>query len=380
MSRILVVDDDRDLRFVVISGLRRRGHDVEEAESGAEALRKATVGVFDAAVVDYQMPPPDGLELLSHLRQMQPRCVRLLMSGSLAPRVLMDAVNRGEVARVIEKPFETAPFVAIVEETIAARARQQDLYVEAMQEGFAAQRRFLEECLTGNLLRLALQPIVSATDTCVQGYEALLRSSHAVLSTAIRVIAAAEIQDMLDRLADRVACCVRSHLETLPEHTNLFVNVHPRELTDVDRVRRRFEPLRPWSDRIVLEITERSHVMQIMHWREAVNYLTGAGFRIAVDDLGAGYNSLSVLAELQPAFAKVDMSIVRHIDRDERKQRLVELLSRFAHATGAQLIVEGIETEPEAQVVRRLGADLLQGYLFGRPTDAPLTTTPSGHR
>ncbi|MHB8816069.1 MAG: EAL domain-containing protein, partial [Steroidobacteraceae bacterium] len=74
------------------------------------------------------------------------------------------------------------------------------------------------------------------------------------------------------------------------------------------------------------------------------------------------------LAELHPAFAKVDMTIVRNIDTDMRKQRLVELLSHVAKATQAQLIVEGIETQAEAAVVTRLGADYLQGYLFGHPT------------
>ena len=74
-----------------------------------------------------------------------------------------------------------------------------------------------------------------------------------------------------------------------------------------------------------------------------------------------------MLAELRPAFAKVDMTIARDIDSDIRKQRLVELLSQIARATQSQLIVEGIETEAEAAVVTRLGADYLQGFRFGRP-------------
>ena len=78
MARILIVDDDDDadvrrmLRFV----LQRSGHEIEEAEDGSEGLRKAVAGTYDAAVVDYQMPPPDGLELLGQLRELQPRCVR----------------------------------------------------------------------------------------------------------------------------------------------------------------------------------------------------------------------------------------------------------------------------------------------------------------
>ena len=94
---------------------------------------------------------------------------------------------------------------------------------------------------------------------------------------------------------------------------------------------------------------------------------------IYVDDLGAGYSSLSVLAELQPAYVKVDMSIVRNIDTDSRKQRLVDLLVRFADATDATLVAEGVETEAEAAALRDCGAHLLQGTAYavarGRSTD-----------
>jgi|SRR5579872_3030842 len=368
MSRILVVDDDAGLRNVLRSMLLRIGHDVETAGDGTEALAKAATGDYDAAVVDYQMPPPNGLDVLNRLREMQPKCVRLLMSGTLDLPVVMDAVNRGEVTRVIQKPFDRHKIVSALDEAIAARTKLRELYIGALNDGFELRRRHLEECLSGGLLSLASQPIVRAGDSVVHGYEMLLRSKHTALNTAMGVVAAAETYDMLGRLAGRVCDLVHGALQVLPADLDLFVNVHPGELAEVAEVRKRFEGLSPWSGRIVLEITERSDVLQIMNWRAAVDFLTGAGFRIAVDDVGAGYNSLSVLAELQPAFIKVDMSIVRNIDRDERKQRLVELLSRFARATQAQLIVEGIETPAEAATASRLGADFLQGFLFGHPT------------
>ena len=118
----------------------------------------------------------------------------------------------------------------------------------------------------------------------------------------------------------------------------------------------------------MIEITERSNVLEQRDWGDAIEWLSGAGFRIAIDDLGSGYNSLSVLADLQPAFMKVDMSIVRNIDREERKQRLVELLRRFAQAIDSRVVLEGIESEADAATPRRLGVDLLQGYPFGRPS------------
>ena len=94
---------------------------------------------------------------------------------------------------------------------------------------------------------------------------------------------------------------------------------------------------------------------------------TMTGWATAVDDLGAGYSSLSVLAELQPQYIKVDMSIVRNIDREARKRRLMEMLYRFSDATGSSLVAEGVETEDEEATVRACGAPLMQGYLFGRP-------------
>ena len=372
MSRILVVDDDAGLREVLRSLLVRIGHEVETAVDGTEALSRAVSADYDAAVVDYQIPPPNGLDVLNRLRDIQPKCVRLLMSGTLDLPVVEDAVNRGEIARVIRKPFDRESFITALDGAITGRAKLRDAYIGALREGFDRQRRQLEECLSSDVLTLALQPIVRAADSTVAGYEALLRCRHPGFDSPVALIAAAESQRMLPRLADRVADLAVRALSALPADCSLFINAHPAELADADEVRRRFARLAPWAERIVIEITERTDVLQIMNWHDAVDHLTGSGFRIAVDDLGAGYNSLSVLAELHPAFAKVDMTIVRDIDSDMRKQRLVELLAHVARATQAHLIVEGIETQAEAAVVRRLGADYLQGFLFGRPaTELP---------
>ena len=368
MSRILVVDDDAGLRDVLRSILLRIGHEVETAVDGTEALAKAVSADYDAAVVDYQIPPPNGLDVLNRLRDMQPRCVRLLMSGTLDLPVVEDAVNRGEIARVIRKPFDSQSFISALDGAITGRAKLRDAYIGAQREGFDRQRRELEECLSSSMLTLALQPVVRAGDSAVVGYEALLRSRHPAFDTPMALICAAESLGMLGRLADRVAECAAHILTVMPADSSLFINAHPAELADEAEVRRRFGRLAPWAGRIVIEITERADVLQITNWHDVVDFLTGAGFRIAVDDLGAGYNSLAVLAELHPAFAKVDMTIVRNIDTDMRKQRLVELLSHVARATQAQLIVEGIETQAEATVVTRLGADYLQGFLFGHPT------------
>jgi EAL domain-containing protein (putative c-di-GMP-specific phosphodiesterase class I) len=173
---------------------------------------------------------------------------------------------------------------------------------------------------------------------------------------------------MLPELGQAVSKYAAGWMTQIPPGIKLFMNLHPDELADPDGMCRSLQPLQPWAESVVLEITERSRLQGIEAWDESVERVTAMGFSIAVDDLGAGYSSLSVLAELQPSFIKVDMSIVRGIDCDPRKQRLVDLLCRFADATNATLIAEGVETKEEATSLRECGAHLLQGYLFGKPS------------
>ena len=100
--------------------------------------------------------------------------------------------------------------------------------------------------------------------------------------------------------------------------------------------------------------------------------LSEQGFSVAVDDLGAGYNSLSILADLQPRYIKMDMSLVRNIHAEPRKQRLVQLITTFAAATNSISIAEGVESDEERKALLDCGTQLLQGYFFARPsTESP---------
>src|SRR5690606_14204990 len=128
----------------------------------------------------------------------------------------------------------------------------------------------------------------------------------------------------------------------------LFVNLHPEQLGDPARLAADLEPLAPHASRITLEITERSRLQDIARWDESVRLVGDAGFSVAVDDLGAGYSSLIMLADLQPQYIKLDMSLVRNLHEEPRKQRLVQLMVTFAEATQALAIAEGVESEDEA--------------------------------
>src|SRR5688572_28675703 len=108
--------------------LRGTGHEVTSATGARAALHLLATTPFDVALVDYRMPVRNGLEVLLTIRELQPQCVRILVSGALELPVLIDAVNRGEVNRVMEKPFRSDTLLALIAEALEARTRVEELH------------------------------------------------------------------------------------------------------------------------------------------------------------------------------------------------------------------------------------------------------------
>jgi EAL domain-containing protein (putative c-di-GMP-specific phosphodiesterase class I) len=121
------------------------------------------------------------------------------------------------------------------------------------------------------------------------------------------------------------------------------------------------------ADRIVLEVTERVSLDRIKDVRRRVQGLREIGFRIAVDDLGAGYAGLASFVQLEPDLVKLDMSLTRGVDKNATKQRLVSSMTQVCRDMGLLIVAEGVETAAERDTLCELGCDLLQGYFFGRP-------------
>jgi EAL domain-containing protein (putative c-di-GMP-specific phosphodiesterase class I) len=169
-------------------------------------------------------------------------------------------------------------------------------------------------------------------------------------------------------------------MQDVPGSGNVFVNLHPRDFADPDLVGED-GALTPFAKHIVLEITERSAPDQIPDLGKSIARLRSLGFRLALDDLGAGYAGLSSFAWLEPEVVKVDMSLVRGIDKSVVKQKLFRSIHSLCGDLHADLIAEGIETVAERDCVCFLGADLLQGYLFARPARGfpPVSREPLRH-
>jgi EAL domain-containing protein (putative c-di-GMP-specific phosphodiesterase class I) len=180
------------------------------------------------------------------------------------------------------------------------------------------------------------------------------------------VVDAAERLGSLERLGRKVRSLAAAAMSGAEPGTSLFINLHPHDLTDVEL----FEStnaLSQMASRVVLEVTERAAIEEVDGIERRVNQLRERGFRIAVDDLGAGYAGLSSFALLEPEIVKLDVSLLRDIDQSPVKQKLVASMTSLCKDMGFLVVAEGIETIAERDCVVALGCDLLQGFLFARP-------------
>ncbi|MDR7279272.1 sensor domain-containing phosphodiesterase [Catenuloplanes atrovinosus] len=120
-------------------------------------------------------------------------------------------------------------------------------------------------------------------------------------------------------------------------------------------------------DRIVVELTEQEKLDDLTEVRAALAPLRERGLRVAIDDVGAGYAGLNRVVQLRPDIIKLDIGLVRGIEEDEIRQALSRALISFAQGSGSKVIAEGVETPGELRILRGLGADYGQGWIFSRP-------------
>ncbi|WP_159881573.1 bifunctional diguanylate cyclase/phosphodiesterase [Paenibacillus puerhi] len=234
-------------------------------------------------------------------------------------------------------------------------------------------REELEHIIQQQSIRSVYQPIVSLRDGEIAGYEALTRGPEdSRFRSPLPMFSIAEQEGLLyplDRLARAKAI---EGVRLNHEKQLLFINVSAEILNDP-----LFAPgktlelltargLRPSN--VVFEITERSSIEDFASAKRVLDHYRQQGYRIAIDDAGAGYSSLQAIAELGPDYIKADKSLIAGMHRSKSKEYILETLVTFADKLGIYLIAEGIESPDELMKLTRMGVHYGQGYLLGRPS------------
>jgi EAL domain-containing protein (putative c-di-GMP-specific phosphodiesterase class I) len=238
--------------------------------------------------------------------------------------------------------------------------------------------QWLINLLGAGRLTSFFQPIVMAkSPATIYGHEALLRglSTEGDLIPPQRLFESARDAGLIFQLdlAARRSAIACAHAHGL--RGKLFVNFAPTAIYDpASCLRSTVAAVDQTSiarSDVVFEIVETERAHDPKHLSNILDYYRGAGFRVALDDVGAGYSSLNLIHELRPDLLKLDMELIRHVDQDPYKARLVANLLDVANALGIDTLAEGVETEGERDWVAHHGATYLQGFLFARPAAAP---------
>ncbi len=227
----------------------------------------------------------------------------------------------------------------------------------------------LGEILRGRLVHSVFQPLVDLRDESVVAYEALARGPHGELASPDRLFAVARRLGRLQELDElcRWTAITEAGAAGMAAPLTLFVNVEPEALQLVS-----LASLLELMDgtghglQLVLEITERALAFQPAELMRSVQRLREAGWRIALDDVGADDLSLAFMPLLRPDVVKLDMQVVQSRP-DAAVAQLMNAVNAYAERSGCLLLAEGIETREHLAVARSLGAEVGQGWLFGRP-------------
>ena len=226
----------------------------------------------------------------------------------------------------------------------------------------------LAEYMTPELITVAFQPIVDMENRTVYSYEALLRGSGGESAgTLLQSVSADQIysfdeacRDKAIRAAARLGIECRINLNFLPN--SVFGSGQYIDAS-LESARQAGFPI----DRIILEVTEGEVIEDGPQFARLLNAYRRHGLMLAIDDFGAGYAGLNLLAEFQPDLVKLDMSLVRGVHTNGPRQAIVRGIWQVCNDLGIDVIAEGVETRSEYDWFADQGVRLFQGYFFARP-------------
>ena len=232
----------------------------------------------------------------------------------------------------------------------------------------------LDMIIDGGLIKPVFQPIVSLKDGEIMAYEALSRISEPGLEMNIEAMFnQAEKAGRLWGLESLCRSKALAKLDLKPRLKKLFLNVNPNIINDENfkngLTRKFLVEYGAETDEIVFELTERVAVIDMNVFLNSVAHYRGQSFNIAIDDMGSGFSGLNMMVRVQPEFVKLDMNLVRHIDKDNIKISLCRAFREFCQSENINLIAEGIETEEELKTLVQLGVPYGQGYFLAPPEE-----------
>lgn len=235
----------------------------------------------------------------------------------------------------------------------------------------------LKEIITLGTLTTHFQPIVDVKKNEIYGYESLARAvdEDGSLIYPDKLFTWAKEGDMMFFL-DRA--CRETSLKTAAVkniRSKVFINFVPTAIYDPEHC---LQSTVKWAKQlnfdpknIIFEVTESEYVEDLDHLKRILDFYKSQGFMVALDDVGSGYSSLNMISKLLPDIVKVDRATIDYIDTNVANQSIFKAIVQIAKENNILVLAEGIERVQELEFCAKEGADLAQGYYFGKPLAEP---------
>lgn len=377
--RAMVADDQPFVRHTIVKFLTGLGvRDVVEADDGdaAVAILDDPASAVDILFCDLQMPGRDGIEILRVLSELNSDTAIVIISGEDA-ELLTAAVKLGEeqglhVLGSLEKPATVEKVRAFMAQLVASPGKK------SFRQSAEYNQNDLRKAIDGGQIIPHFQPKVNMASREMISVEALARwrhPEHGLVSPGLFIPLAEQsglIDDLTNTMLEQsVRQCVAWEAEGISVQLAVNLSVDSLERLDLPEhlvglvEKAGFKPAQ-----IVLEVTESRISDNPTTLLDIATRLRLKRFMLSIDDFGTGFSSLQQLQRLPFTELKVDQAFVTGAGQDKTARSILESSIDLAQKLGMKIVVEGIETKDDWDLVSALGCDLAQGYFIARPMPA----------
>jgi EAL domain-containing protein (putative c-di-GMP-specific phosphodiesterase class I)/ActR/RegA family two-component response regulator len=380
-KKILVIEDENDIRYIIATYLKFSNYDVLEAENGVQGLEKAQLRLPDLIISDINMPNMDGFTVLEHLMESP-------LTASI-PFIFLTCISDRNSFRkgmnlgaddYLTKPFTKAELLSAVESRLSKKEnlgnilKSEDLGVKDNQ--FLSLRTELSGALDRKELEIYYQPQVNIMTGKLVGTEALLRWHHPYRGLIMpdQFIPVAEASGLIEpiwRWTLNESC--RENREWLSKYKvslQIAVNVSASQFNHArlnQVVQEALDRHNLPPENLELEITESIVIKNVESSLAIMRSLVALGVGLSMDDFGTGYSSLSYLKYFPFNELKIDCSFVSEITTESKNAAITASIIKLSRQLGMTTVAEGVETEEQLVLLEQLDCDIAQGYYFGKP-------------
>jgi EAL domain-containing protein (putative c-di-GMP-specific phosphodiesterase class I)/CheY-like chemotaxis protein len=367
---VLIVDDEPAISQLLTIILGSHGYATKVAVTGKEALECISPSI-DLVLLDMVLPDSEGINICQQIKANEKTkdIPIIVISGKQNKSDRIKSLYMG-AEDYISKPFEPEELFARMDVALRRNSGKLDENGASQQQRTATElKRIIDE----ESIKVRFQPIYFLKPMRLLGLEMLSRpqTTSSMLNPEVFFSAALKhgVYYEVEMIGWRKALKFAS--ESFSGQEKLFLNCDPH-LVESDKfknVKQTFSGFGMSSNEIFLEITERSAVIAFDVFYERLREYRHDGFKIAVDDLGAGYSSLESIIEIRPEAIKLDKHIVNGVHKDTYKNSIIKLFVAFCRENGIICVAEGIETKQDFDALIDLGVDAGQGYYLCSPTE-----------